>query len=355
MSQPLLLTIWDQYIFYKNPAIHIFTILSHLLSNKARILAYPQSELLELMTHLPFENDESTYVFEEQVDPTSSDLGLDKVCIALNEELRNRTTNPTILTDLVIVGLKLMHRTPPGFIHRLNDLLNDKISVSIETLHAYSQAPCVMTTPVEIYTFLLRGVERNVNCLRYLILDTRSTSAFHSAHLVSSKNISLHTLENMGKMEGLVRKIRSHEYHVVVLEGEKTGRESVCGEVVNYLVKKQCKFVSEVMGGFDRIMRLIEAEGNRGEELVVREMEHKKEDPNRKEQKDAVEEKSASHEVEKKQEMIKVVNGKQCLLYESWLSNPQVKDFVCMKVQKVQKEGKEVFVYTSEKRMVLTK
>ena len=84
-------------------------------------------------------------------------------------------------------------------------------------------------------------------------------------------------------------------------------------------------------------------------------MEHKKEDPNRKEQKDAVEEKSASHEVEKKQEMIKVVNGKQCLLYESWLSNPQVKDFVCMKVQKVQKEGKEVFVYTSEKRMVLTK
>ena len=159
----------------------------------------------------------------------------------------------------------------------------------------------------------------------------------------------------MGKMEGLVRKIRSHEYHVVVLEGEKTGRESVCGEVVNYLVKKQCKFVSEVMGGFDRIMRLIEAEGNRGEELVVREMEHKKEDPNRKEQKDAVEEKSASHEVEKKQEMIKVVNGKQCLLYESWLSNPQVKDFVCMKVQKVQKEGKEVFVYTSEKRMVLTK
>ena len=71
------------------------------------------------MTHLPFENDESTYVFEEQVDPTSSDLGLDKVCIALNEELRNRTTNPTILTDLVIEGLKLMHRTPPGFIHRL--------------------------------------------------------------------------------------------------------------------------------------------------------------------------------------------------------------------------------------------
>ena len=66
-------------------------------------------------------------------------------------------------------------------------------------------------------------------------------------------------------------------------------------------------------------------------------------------------EKLGKQEKQEKQEMIKTIDGKQCLLYECWLSNGQVKDFACMKVQKVQKEGKEVFVYTSEKRLVLTK
>ena len=49
-----------------------------------------------------------------------------------------------------------------------------------------------------------------------------------------------------------------------------------------------------------------------------------------------------------------MIDGKQCLQYENWLSNPLVKSFVCKKVTKVVKDGKESFVSSSEKTMVLT-
>lgn len=52
--------------------------------------------------------------------------------------------------------------------------------------------------------------------------------------------------------------------------------------------------------------------------------------------------------------MIKIIEGKQCLQYESWLSNPLVKSFMCKKVTKVVKDEKETFVSSSEKTMVLT-
>ena len=399
MSQPLLLTIWDQYIFYKNPAIHVFTVLSHLISNKQRILTYPPSELLQLITHLPFENDESSFLFDEHADSPSFDPALDEVCRALNAELRDRHCDPRVITDVVIEGRRLMQQTPPGFVHRLNDLLNDKVSVSLESLQWYQAAPCVATSPVEIYTFLLRGVERNVNCLRYLLLDTRSAAAFRRAHIASSKNVSAHTLENAEKTELLLRKVRSHDYHVVVLDnGREREREEDVGELlVRKLVQNGCKFVSRIVGGFERVAKLIELEagvtaGTAGlivhdetsqitaEELLRRSefaIEQRNRQPGQPVRTNSTngetgetgeteanpsnsEESEKSEKLEKpekpaKQEMIKTIDGKQCLLYECWLSNGQVKDFACMKVQKVQKEGKEVFVYTTEKRIVLTK
>ena len=405
MSQPLLLTIWDQYIFYKNPAIHVFTVLSHLISNKQRILTYPPSELLQLITHLPFENDESSFLFDEHADSPSFDPALDEVCRALNAELRARHCDPRVITDVVIEGRRLMQQTPPGFVRRLNDLLNDKVSVSLESLQWYQAAPCVATSPVEIYTFLLRGVERNVNCLRYLLLDTRSAAAFRRAHIASSKNVSGHTLQNAEKTELLLRKVRSHDYHVVVLDnGREREREEDVGELlVRKLVQNGCKFVSRIVGGFERVAKLIEVEagvtaGTVGlivhdetsqitAEELLRRSELAIELPNRKpgqpvrtrlangeteetgetgeteanpsnsEESEKLEKSGKSEKLEKpeKQEMIKTIDGKQCLLYECWLSNGQVKDFACMKVQKVQKEGKEVFVYTTEKRIVLTK
>ena len=408
MSQPLLLTIWDQYIFYKNPAIHVFTVLSHLISNKQRILTYPPSELLQLITHLPFENDESSFLFDEHSDSPSFDPALDEVCRALNAELRDRHCDPRVITDVVIEGRRLMQQTPPGFVHRLNDLLNDKVSVSLESLQWYQAAPCVATSPVEIYTFLLRGVERNVNCLRYLLLDTRSAAAFRRAHIASSKNVSAHTLQNAEKTELLLRKARSHDYHVVVLDnGREREREEDVGELlVRKLVQNGCKFVSRIVGGFERVAKLIELEadvtaGTAGlivhdetsqitaEELLRRsefaiELRNRKPrqpvrtnstngetgetgeteaNPSNSEESEKLEkpekpekpEKQEKSEKPEKQEMIKTIDGKQCLLYECWLSNGQVKDFACMKVQKVQKEGKEVFVYTTEKRIVLTK
>ena len=409
MSQPLLLTIWDQYIFYKNPAIHVFTVLSHLISNKQRILTYPPSELLQLITHLPFENDESSFLFDEHPDSPSLDPALDEVCRALNAELRDRHCDPRVITDVVIEGRRLMQQTPPGFVHRLNDLLNDKVSVSLESLEWYQAAPCVATSPVEIYTFLLRGVERNVNCLRYLLLDTRSATAFRRGHIASSKNVSLHTLQNAEKTELLLRKIRSHDYHVVVLDnGREREREEDVGErLVRTLVQNGCKYVSRILGGFERIAKLIEIEagatqadgataglivrdetsqitaeelmrrselamepgqrasrqpvrtsspnGETGETGETSDEKRGNSDESEKPEKSEKLEKPEKPEKPEKQEMIKTIDGKQCLLYECWLSNGQVKDFACMKVQKVQKEGKEVFVYTTEKRIVLTK
>lgn len=407
MSQPLLLTIWDQYIFYKNPAIHVFTVLSHLISNKQRILTYPPSELLQLITHLPFENDESSFLFDAPSDAAPLDPALDEVCRALNAELRGRRCDPRVITDVVAEGRRLMQQTPPGFMHRLNDLLNDKVSVSLESLEWYRAAPCVATSPVEVYTFLLRGVERNVNCLRYLLLDTRSAAAFHRAHLAGAKNVSRLTLENAEKMELLLRKVRSHDYHVVVLDngGEREQTEDVGEQLVRKLVQNRCKFVSRIVGGFERIAKLIQMEGNTSAgnaQLIVRDdtsqitaedllrrsefpseprnrasenpvrtssrkgetgeteassgVQQSAEKSEKSAEKSEKPEKSAEHsEKPEKQEMIKTIDGKQCLLYECWLSNGQVKDFACMKVQKVQKDGKEVFVYTTEKRIVLTK
>ena len=251
ISQPLLLSIWDQYIFYKNPATHVFTILAHLIANKARILTYPSSELLELMTHLPFENDAIDHVFEDH----------DEEVVHIERE---KKCDETIITDVVLEGIKLMQRTPPGFVHRLNDILNDRITVSLESLEAYGNTPGVLATPVEIYTFLLRGIEKNTNCLHYLILDTRSYASFKRRHLTQSKNVSKHTLLNLEKIDLIVRKSRSHDYHIVILDngGEMRTEGDVCGRLVDILLRRGCKYISKVVGGFDRVFKFIEMEEN---------------------------------------------------------------------------------------------
>lgn len=251
VSQPLLLSIWDQYIFYKNPATHVFTILAHLISNEARILAYPASELLELMTHLPFENDAVYHVFEDH----------DEEIVHIEQE---RSCDETIITDVVLEGIKLMQRTPPGFVHRLNDILNDRVTVSLESLEAYGNTPCVLATPVEIYTYLLRGIEKNTNCLHYLILDTRSYASFKRRHLTQSKNVSKQTLLNLEKIDMVVRKSRSHDYHIVILDngGEIRTEGDVCGQLVDMLLRRGCRYISKVVGGFDRVFKFIEMEEN---------------------------------------------------------------------------------------------
>ena len=241
VCQPLLLSIWDQYIFYRNPVIHIFTMLAHLITNKARILSYPSSDLMELMTHLPFDNDNTSYVFQGHADDTAREGDpIDAVCQSLNEELRGRTCDERIITGLVRDGVQLMQRTPAGFVHRLNDLLNDHVTMSSESLNAYLQSACLMPSPLEIYTFLLSGAEHNTHCLHYLLLDTRAPAEYRKAHLRQSRNVTEHTLLNLERIDILVRKSRTHECHIVVLDGtDGRGEDRVCDQLVELLLKKK--------------------------------------------------------------------------------------------------------------------
>ena len=201
------------------------------------------------MTHLHFENDETAISFEE------NDEGIIQV-----EHLQQ--CDGTIITDIVLEGIRLMQRTPPGFVHRLTDIMNDRIAVSLESLEAYAETPCVESTPLEVFTYLLRGIDRNTNCLHYLILDTRSYESFRRRHLIQSRNVSRKTLLNLEKMDFLVKKSRSHECHIVVLDngGELRSEGDVCRDLIDTLMRRGCRYISKVVGGFDRIVRLIEAD-----------------------------------------------------------------------------------------------
>lgn len=361
MSQSLLLSIWDQYIFYKNPATHVFTILAHLISNKARILAYPSSELLELMTHLPFDNDESTYVFHEQTSDilttSSDDANVDSVCKALNEELRARKCDASIITGIVREGTLLMQKTPSGFIHRLNDILNDRVTVSLESLESYHTSACLMASPLEIYTFLLRGIERNAHCLHYLLLDTRPFPEYRRAHLTQSRNVTKQTLLNLERIDLVVRKARSHDYHIVILDSAgASGKDEVCSELVETLLKRGCRFVSRVVGGFERIAKLIRMEGKeREKELIVGDEESIAATGVWENPREPTSGQESEAKPKEKREMIKTVDGKKCLLYDEWMRNPHVKHYACKKVIKTKKEGKDVYTPTTEKVIVLTK
>lgn len=337
VCQPLLLSIWDQYIFYKNPIIHIFAMLAHLINNKARILSYPSSDLMELMTHLPFDNDTTSYIFQGKADNTEREGDtIDAVCQSLNDELHGCTCDEQIITGLVRNGVQLMQKTPAGFVHRLNDLLNDHVTMSSESLNAYLQSACLMPSPLEIYTFLLSGAEHNTHCLHYLLLDTRKPEEYRKAHLRQSRNVTEHTLLNLERIDLLVRKSRTHECHIVVLDDtdSKSG-DNVCEKLVSLLLQKGCRYVSQVIGGFGRVAKLAQMEGKE-KELVV------------------TEEKEKGEVKEERQENIKTVDGKKCLLYSAWISNPLVKHFACKRVAKKKVEGKDVFSTTSEKEIVLT-
>lgn len=363
VCQPLLLSIWDQYIFYRNPVIHIFTMLAHLITNKARILSYPSSDLMELMTHLPFDNDNTSYVFQGHADDTAREGDpIDAVCQSLNEELRGRTCDERIITGLVRDGVQLMQRTPAGFVHRLNDLLNDHVTMSSESLNAYLQSACLMPSPLEIYTFLLSGAEHNTHCLHYLLLDTRAPAEYRKAHLRQSRNVTEHTLLNLERIDILVRKSRTHECHIVVLDGtDGRGEDRVCDQLVELLLKKGCRYVSRVVGGFGRVAKLAQMEGKE-KELIATE-EEEKEVERRKgvaqvtqaaQTGQSGQSGQAPQMGEERREIIKTVGGKKCLLYDAWISNPLVRHFVCKKVVKTKKEGSDVFSTTAEKEIVLT-
>lgn len=283
VCHPLLLSIWDQYIFYKNPTIHVFSVVSHLITNKPHILAYPTSELLNFITHLPFENDELSMIQRiRNPMPSPSDVGDDSIVLSLQEELNHRKNDPTIITDLVAGGIRLMQNTPPGFIHRLNNILNDKVTISEQSLESYSKAPCVMSSPAEIITYLVRGVEKNVNCLHYLLLDTRPYAVYKKYHLTNSKNVTDKTLINLEKIDLLVRKARDHGSHIVILTtNREKEEEDVCIQLVEILVKRGCRYVSQVIGGFDRILKLLKQDDSiRMDELLTVDVDASKEKRN---------------------------------------------------------------------------
>lgn len=253
----LLLSIWDQYIFYKNPTIHVFSIVYHLIANKERIIAYPAGEILNFITHLPYDNDEldglhqkhNSYSSLEKLDES------DQLLHSLYEELKQRKCDPTIITDLVPGAIRLMQNTPPGFIHRINNILNDKATISQQTLESYCDAPCVFSSPAEIATYLVRGFEKNVNCLHYLLLDSRPYAIYKKSHLTNSKNVTTNTLINLEKMDILVRKARDHSSHIVILTD--TVDNELCKQLVEILIKRGCRYVSQVIGGYDRIIKLL--------------------------------------------------------------------------------------------------
>lgn len=256
VCQPLLLSIWDQYIFYKNPTIHIFTIVHALITNKPLLLAYKSSDLYNFVTHLPFENDEDSKI--QQVRHPSSHPTSPEENDSSVRPRTPRKCDPSIITDLVAGGIRLMQSTPPGFIHSLNDILCDQLTLSTETLNSYRNTPCIASSPAEIVTYLVRGIEKNVNCLHYLILDTRSPELFKKGHLTNSKSVTSKTLINLEKLDILVRKARDHSSHVVILAGDDGQKEeSLSLQMIDTLVKRGCRYVSQVVGGYDRVMKLL--------------------------------------------------------------------------------------------------
>lgn len=256
VCQPLLLSIWDQYIFYKNPTIHIFTIVHALITNKPLLLAYQSSDLYNFVTHLPFENDEDSII--QQVRHPHSLPTSPEENDSSTKPHTPRKCDPSIITDLVAGGIRLMQSTPPGFIHRLNDILNDQVTLSTETLKSYCNTPCITSSPAEILTYLVRGIEKNVNCLHYLLLDTRPPELFKKGHLTNSKNVNSKTLINLEKLDILVRKARDHSSHVVILAGDDAQQEkSLSLQMIETLVKRGCRYVSQVVGGYDRVVKLL--------------------------------------------------------------------------------------------------
>lgn len=253
----LLLSIWDQYIFYKNPTIHIFSLVYHLMTNRERIIAYPAGEILNFLTHLPYDNDELDELHQKHNSYSSLEKlnESDQLFHSLYEELKQRKCDPTMITDLVPGSIRLMQNTPPGFIHRINSILNDKVTISQQTLESYCEAPCVFSSPAEIVTYLVRGFEKNVNCLHYLLLDSRPYSIYKKNHLTNSKNVTTNTLINLEKMDILVRKARDHSSHIVILTD--TVDNELCKQLVEILVKRGCRYVSQVIGGYDRVIKLL--------------------------------------------------------------------------------------------------
>lgn len=249
VSQDLLLTLWDQYIYYRNPVINIFTAVQHIISNRERILSIHSEDVVMILSKLPFENDNHSCVVEVK----DGEVNVVKT---------EQSCNPTIITSLVSDGIQLMQQTPPSFIRQLNNLVNMQMECSKHTLDQYARLSSIITTPSEIATFLLRGVENNKSCLHYLLIDTRDYGQFKRHHLTSSKNLSATAMLDLHKLDYLVRQSNQHHYHLAILE-EKVGlrpEEDSCGKLIEELQRRGCQYVSRVVGGFEAVCAFIQSQ-----------------------------------------------------------------------------------------------
>ena len=250
VCHPLLLSIWDQYILYRNPVVHVFTILSHLIQNRAELLVNEQTEsdigsyLLVKIKQLPFENDNPKRIKGSE---SSTEVSQDN-------------NDPTIITSVVNEGLALMKKTPPGFLHCINNIVLETLGTTKNTLETYIKMNCILVSPSEIVTSLFSKMEKNNNCLNYIFLDTRPYEEYKKGHLINSRNINENTLQNDQRMMFLVQRIKTYHRrnHIIILSNVKdNGMDRVCEHLVNILVKSGCIHISKVLGGYSRILELL--------------------------------------------------------------------------------------------------
>ena len=217
-----------------------------------------------IISNLPFENDTRSHLYKEQ----------DGEIITVESP---QTCNPTIITSLVSDSIKLMKQTPPNIIRLLDNLVNMRMDVSKDTLPQYTCLKTLTTTPLEVFTYLLRKQEKNPHCLSYLLIDTRDEEAFQQQHLISSTNISLSVLQDWQKVKDISQLASQGLYHIVVFENtadRRLGqlRQDQCEMVIQELLIRGCKYVSRMTGGFEEICKMLikEKGAERMEEFLVK-------------------------------------------------------------------------------------
>lgn len=252
ISHPLLLTLWDQYIYYGNPIINLFTIVQHLISNRENILSIHSEDVFMIISNLPFENDTRSHLYKEQ----------DGEIIMVESP---QTCDPTRITPLVRDSIKLMKQTPPSVIRLLDNLVNMRVEVSTKTLPQYTCMTTLTTTPLEVFTYFLRKQEKNSHCLSYLLIDTRDEEAFQQKHLTSSMNLSPSILQDWEQVNNLIQLVSQCQYHIVVFDNAADRRlgqagQSRCKMIIQELLIRGCKYVSRMEGGFEDICRMLAKE-----------------------------------------------------------------------------------------------
>ncbi|KAK8809639.1 hypothetical protein WA158_000582 [Blastocystis sp. Blastoise] len=232
LEQDVLLHIWDFYITYNNPVLHIFVILAYILQNRDSILSSHDGELPRLMTHLPSPN----------------------------------------CTQLFHDALNYLHNTPSSFLLHLSDIILGKVIATHTTLNLLKNSLCIYISPQEILTSCLRDAQtydlqhytcNNRDYIRYMIFDLRGEDAYIACHFKGSKILLPELLEDPERLlaEFPRERILAENRHVLLLTSETYNENKINQNSEQLLVNKYTclflqrgyKYISYVEGGFEAI------------------------------------------------------------------------------------------------------